>query len=194
MSVSNETILRKGITEFRKQQYDALEKKLIKYCGDILTQAIDARLSADNAHNFTGNLINSIVVGLFREGELVMFVMPSDEQGIDRPIMKKMSYPFKYFFSETKKRTKGGHNSVGLDWDQTHPSSYYKPELKTNLIWGFTDAKRFIRSYTVPKNVVFQIVVGYTTEYASFVEAKRHTTGYMRMVQWVNMNTEKMIQ
>lgn len=194
MSASNETILRKGIEDFRKQQYDKLEKKLIRYCGTLLTQAINARLSADKAHNFTGNLINSIVVGLFREGNLVMFVTPGQEQGIDRPIMKKMSYPFKYFFSETKKKTKGGHHSVGLDWDQTHPSSYYKPEMKTNLIWGFTDAKRFINTYPADKNVAFQIVVGYTTEYASFVESKRGTTGYLRMVEWAKMNTEKVIQ
>lgn len=187
MSVSNEAILRKGIEEFRRQQYDKLEKKLIVYCGEILRQALNFRLLTPDAHNFTGNLINSIVVGLYREGNLVMFVMPGSEQGIDRPVMKKMSYPFKYYFSETKKKSRGGRRSVGLDWDQTHPSSFYAPELKTNLIWGFTDAKHFIRSYQPKGKSVFEIVVGYTTEYASFVETKRHTTGYMQTVDWVQM-------
>lgn len=179
--------MREAMLEFRKKQYDILEKKLVKYCGTILRQAIDARLSADNAHNFTGNLINSIVVGLFREGRLVMFVVP-DTIEVERPIMRKMRFPFNYYFSESKKKSK-----YGLDWDQTHPSSYYEPELTTNLVYGNADARRFIKSYTPPKNAVFQIVVGYTTEYASFVESKRHTTGYMQMVEWVNMNTEKAI-
>lgn len=199
MSVNNEAIMRAAMKEFRKEQYDILEEKLVKFCGLILQKAIDARLentssSSERGHNFTGNLINSIVVGLFREGRLVMFVLPGDEQGIDRPIMKKMSYPFKYYFSEKYKKSRGGRKSLGLDWDQTQPSSFYSPELKTNLLWGFTDAKRFIHSYKPSKKAVFQIVVGYTTEYASFVEEKRHTTGYMKMVEWVNMNTEHAVQ
>lgn len=182
MSGNNETILREALTSFRKQQYDKLEVRLVRYCGQILTQAVNARLFANNAHNFTGNLINSIVVGLFREGKLVMFVTPSSEQGIERPIRKKMTYPFKYYFSEDTKRSK-----YGLDYDQTHPSSFYEPELKTNLAYGTGDARRFIKSYPASKNAVFQIVVGYTTEYASWVETKRHTTGYMEMIDWVQM-------
>lgn len=196
MSANNEAILRQGLLEFRKQQYDLLEKKLVKYCGRLLNEAIDARLEASYAgkgHNFTGNLINSIVVGLFREGNLVMFVLP-DATEVGRPIMKKMSYPFKYYFSEVHKKSRGGRRSLGLDWDQTHPSSFYSPELKTNLLYGNTDAKLFIRGYQADKNAVFQIVVGYTTEYASFVETKRGTTGYLKMVEWVNMNTEMLTQ
>lgn len=193
MSVNNEAILRRGLKEFRKQQYDLLERKLVGYCGKLLNEAVEARLDSSisgKGHNFTGNLINSIVVGLFREGNLVMFVTPSDAgQEIERPVRKKMTYPFKYYFSENKKKSK-----YGLDWDQTHPSSYYEPELKTNLSYGNADAKRFIRTYPVNKKVVFQIVVGYTTEYASFVEAKRGTTGYLQMVQWVNMSIEQAIQ
>lgn len=196
MSGNNEAIMKAAMRDFCKKQYDILEKKLIKYCERLLTKAVDARLTASSTgkgHNFTGNLINSIVVGLYREGNLVMFITP-DAQAIDRPIMKKMSYPFKYYFSETHKKSRGGRKALGVDWDQTHPSSFYSPELKTNLLYGNTDAKRFIHSYNPPKNAVFQIVVGYTTEYASFVESKRHTTGYMQMVEWVNMNTEKAIQ
>lgn len=194
MSVNNAAIMKSAMKEFRKEQYDILEKKLVKYCGLILTKAIDARLENTSSsrlkgHNFTGNLINSIVVGLFREGNLVMYVTPSAEQGIDPPIRKKMTYPFNYYFSENKKKSK-----YGLDWDQTHPSSYYEPELKTNQQKGGTDAKRFIHSYKPAKRAVFQIVVGYTTEYASFVEEKRKTTGYMKMVEWVNMNIEQAIQ
>lgn len=191
--MSNEAILRRGITEFRKQQYDLLEKKLAGYCGRLLNEAVEARLDASisgKGHNFTGNLINSIVVGLFREGNLVLFVTPSDAgQEIERPIRKKMTYPFKYYFSENTKKSK-----YGLDWDQTHPSSYYEPEIKTNLSYGNADASRFIRAYPADKNAIFQIVVGYTTEYASFVESKRGTTGYLRMVEWAKMNTEQAIQ
>lgn len=186
MSGSNEAIMREAMLEFRKKQYDILEKKLVKYCGTILRQAIDARLFAKDAHNFTGNLINSIVVGLFREGRLVMFVVP-DTIEIERPIMRKMRFPFNYYFSDDRSRSK-----YGRDYDQAR-SSYYEPELTTNLVYGNADARRFIKSYTPAKNAVFQIVVGYTTEYASFVETKRHTTGYMQMVEWVNMNTEKAI-
>lgn len=193
MSVNNVAILRNGLQKFRKEQYDLLEAKLVKFCGKIMSQAIDARLLADGAHNFTGNLINSIVVGLFREGKLVMYVSP-DPWVVDKPIMKKMTYPFKYYFSESNKKSRGGRRSLGLDWDQTHPSSFYSPEMKTNKSYGGTDAKRFIQSYNASPNMVFQIVVGYTTEYASFVESKRGTTGYMQMVQWVEMNAAKAVE
>lgn len=189
MSVNNAAIMTHAIKEFRKEQYDKLEKKLVRYCERLLGQALNARHHAPNAHNFTGNLINSIVVGLFREGSLVMFVTPGPDQGEERPRRKKMTFPFSYYWSEDRKKSK-----LGWDYDQTSPSSFYEPELKTNLSLGGADASRFIRSYKPHKDAVFQVVVGYTTEYASWVEEKRRTTGFMETVDWIQMSINGVIE
>lgn len=175
-----------GLEKFQKEQYDLLEKKLIKHCERILIKAVDSRSAEKDAHNFTGNLINSIVVGLFRQGELVVFMTPAQEGLAEPPIRKKMTYPLSYYFSESSKH--------GLDYDQTRPSSYYEPELVAGMRLGNEDAKRFIRSYKPDPKAIFQIVVGYTTEYASFVETQRRTTGYMQTVEWVQMHTHSAIQ
>lgn len=178
-------ILKAGINRYVSEKMDALEIKMRNYCEEILDRAIDFRLSNPRAHNFTGNLINSIVVGLYREGHLVFAATPGANLGIDPPIRRKMTYPKKYYFGEKQK--------LGMDWD-TVPSSFYEPEMVTRQTLGGTDAKNFINSYKADKKAMFQIVVAYTTEYAAFVDRQRSTTGYMSTVAFIQMSAPKVIQ
>ena len=90
-----------GILESKEQQFlDELEKTLIFVCEDLMASAVDFRLNAPGAHNFTGNLINSIVINLYRDGKLVKQTTPSDVYDIRGPIRAMMSAPRKYFFKE----------------------------------------------------------------------------------------------
>lgn len=172
-----------ALENFARARYDELEERLMKHCDEIMEQAITFRLKNPNAHDFTGNLLNSIVVALYRSGRLVYYTVPS-QLGVKPPFDWKMTAPKKYYFSETKSR-------LGLDWSNTKPSSYYAPAKVTNGKTGVQDAQDFIHSFKPDRRVIFQIVVAYTADYAEWVET---TTGYMRTVQWIQLNTGKAIR
>ncbi len=184
-------ILKTGLARFMEQKLDDLEVKLRGYCDEIIEKAIAFRLGNTRAHNFTGNLINSIVAALYRKGKLVIAVTPGSSDGsIDPPIRRKMTYPKKYYFGVN---AKGELSKLGYDWD-TVKSSYYEPEMVTSQRFGTADAKAFIDSFRADPKALFQIVVAYTTEYASFVESKRKTTGYLNTVQFIQVSAPKLVQ
>lgn len=172
-----------ALENFSRTKYDELEEKLKAHCNEIIEQAIGFRLNNPNAHNFTGNLLNSIVVALYREGSLVYYTIPS-QHGIEPPFGWKMTAPKKYYFSLT-------NSKLGLDYSKTEPSSYYEPAKVTNKKTGIQDAQDFIKSFKPDKKSVFQIVVAYTVEYAEWVQT---TTGYLRTVQWIQLNTGKVVK
>ena len=168
-----------AMKRFVKEQGDVIERKLDKYCKNLLNEAVQFRFSAPGAHNFTGNLVGSIVAGLFRDGNLIVYYISGEGNNVDRVRKKKMTYPKRYFFKE--------------DYD-TVPHTVYKPEVVTDSGFGRDDAKRFIESYMPSKNSLFEVVVAYTTEYASFVETERHTTGYLNTVNFIKMTAVKAVQ
>ena len=189
MSGSNERKITSAINRFLKEKYDEMEQRMCKFCDEIIDSAITFRLENSKAHNFTGNLINSIIAALYREGKFVMAVTPGMNQGIDPPIRRKMTYPHHYYFGLN---AKGELQKLGYDYD-TARSSYYEPELVTGPSYGNTDAKNFAAKFKSNRKNVFHIVVAYTTEYASFVEAKRHTTGYIGTVSFIEANAANVL-
>ena len=172
-----------ALENFAKAKYDELEERLKNHCNEIIEQAIGFRLNNPNAHDFTGNLLNSIVVALYRNGQLVYYTIPN-QHGVEAPFGWKMTAPKKYYFSLTR-------GKLGLDYSKTEPSSYYEPAKVTNGKTGIQDAQEYIHNFKPDKKAVFQIVVAYTADYAEWVET---TTGYLRTVQWIQINTGNVIK
>ena len=115
-------------------------------------------------HNFTGNLLNSIVVCLYREKSPTIAYFSSSL--VPEAIRPKMSGPRRraYVFRP--------------DYDGVYGSKY-RPEVKTNKGWGRDDAENFFESYIPNGRNLFDIVVAYTVEYADWVNQQRGTTGIL---------------
>ena len=61
MPGTNATIVHNAIANYKQAIFDEVEKRCRKFCTDLCQEAIKARQNNEAAHNFTGNLINSIV-------------------------------------------------------------------------------------------------------------------------------------
>lgn len=179
MSASNAQILEIALKDFSKKMYDELEQKLLKHCEEILDRAIQFRFEAPGAHNFTGNLVNSIAVGLWRNGVLVQGYLPGAKNNVEMVRRNKMTAGLWYRFR--------------IDYD-TVPNTVYYGTVATDKGKGRNDAMNFLDTFKPDPKAIFQIAVGYTTEYASWVETLRHTTGYMNTVEWIKLNTEKVVR
>lgn len=148
------------IEAYKKAITDEIERRCTQYCSELCLQAIQSRRNNPDAHNFTGNLLNSIVVGLYREG-----------------IPRYAYYASQYVQSAIQVKMSRGRYHFDPDYDGTKSS--YVPVVKTNGGWGEEDAKNFFESYRPKGKNLFDIVVAYPVEYADFIEKLRGTTGIM---------------
>lgn len=156
------TIVQPAISDFKKEIEDKVEQNCKVYCKYILDAAITWRLHTEGAHNFTGNLINSIVVCLYKKNEpLVAYYSHSK---VKRSIFHKMTQRKQVY-------------DFYKDWDGVE--SMFDADEKTDEGYGENDAKKFFQQYRPNSNSLFDIVVAYPVEYADFVENKRQTTGYL---------------
>lgn len=164
----NKVVLDKAFKSFEKQIIGAAEIEVKKYCWKLLQEAITARQQNPKAHNFTGNLLNSIVVCLYRERKPVIAYYASDlvPEAI-RPKMKQRERR-RVFFSP----------------DYDGENSAYLPKVQTNGGWGKDDAREFFESYRPSGTNLFDIVVVYSAEYGEWVQLERATTGYLRSLQY----------
>lgn len=167
-------ILRNALTKFAEEKYDSVQFYLTGVCEQAVKTAIDARLSDPRARDFTGNLINSIACALYRDGKLVHVTYSKDE--IASPIRRKMTYPKVYTFKP--------------GWDD-EPVVHFVPEIKTGEKSGGQDALEFIKKFKADKKAKLELVFAYTTEYASYVEAARGTTGYLWATEYIRLEAPK---
>lgn len=154
-----------GVLQNIKEEYlNALEVTLKLQCEEILANAVQFRETAPGAHNITGNLLNSILVFLFRKGKLIYEVSPYANLDVPFPIRTQMTSPRRYHFRQ----------------DYTGDEATYKPAVETNSReYGFNEARHWIRThYKVSRKKLFEIVVVYGAEYSGWVEMQRATTGY----------------
>jgi len=160
---------------------DELQKILEQACKNILYAAIENRRGNPKAHQFTGNLINSIVVLMFRRdtGEIFTFFAYDD---LKAPIRKEMSA------LTSRGTTRKNAIHFRPDWQNTAHSKY-TPEVATDGSTGPQDAKSFASSWTPTSKTAFEICVAYTAEYAEWVEMQRQTTGYLNTKRY----TKKMM-
>ena len=167
MAGTNKAVLDKAFKDFEKQILDKVRKRLIKWCWDLVAASVKMRLEDPKAHNFTGNLLNSIVVCLYENGDPKSAYYAAEEGNVRSAIMHKMTDRRKpYFFSRG-------------DYDGR--TSTYKATIRTDGGWGIDDARAFFGSFRPSGGNSFDIVVAYTVEYANFVQMQRNTTGILEM-------------
>lgn len=164
---ATKTYVNKAFEEYRKQMEDEIEKKCKQYCVWIVEKAIDERRSA--GHNFTGNLITSIVVCLYKKKKPLAAFFAEDY--LKKAIDGKM--------------TAGGAYVFRMDYDDEEETRYV-PEVETDMGYGKKDAINFYRSYKPTGNNLFDIVVAYPVEYADFVERERQATGILRTYDYTS--------
>ena len=167
-----------AIEEGLKAKYDRMRTGLIKYCDIICREMVNNRLQNPNAHNFTGNFLNSMVAGLFERGTLVYASFAFDKAGLKAPIQVKM----------TRRRVGKGGKKLGSYFfrvDYSGDQTSYTPRVETDQNYGQYDAYKFIHSYKPNNKSVFEIGVGYTTEYANFIEFQNHSTGVIETYHFI---------
>ena len=164
MAGTNEQIISQALKDYEKYILNTTERELRTWCWNLLEEAIRWRQSIPDAHNFTGNLLNSIVVCLYREKSPVIAYFASSL--VPEAIHPKMSVRKRraYYFRP----------------DYEGQESKYRPEVKTNKGWGKDDAQKFFERYVPDGNNLFDIVVAYTVEYADWVQMERGTTGILQ--------------
>lgn len=160
----NKAVITKAVENYKNQVIiPTMEAELKKWCSHILDAAIMARQRNTRAHNFTGNLLNSIVVCLYKNRKPVMAWYAHDR--VPEAIMPKM-----------KKRLR---KRIFFKRDYDGEESAYLPTVETNGGWGRDDAQEFFESYKPKGNNLFDIVVAYTVEYANWVQMERGTAGIL---------------
>ena len=164
MPVTNRQIVHEAIAGYKTAIFDEVENRCRKFCTDLCQDAINARKNAPGAHNFTGNLINSIVVCLYRNREPINAYYAA--QYVPKAIQVKM-----------RQRTRK-HYRFNPDYDGD--KSHYLPTVQTNGGWGEDDARHFFQDYVPKGKNLFDIVVAYPVEYGNWVEAQRSTTGILQ--------------
>ena len=160
---ATKTLVDKAFKKYRKQMEDELEKRCRDFCAELCKAAVKFRQEGPG-HNYTGNLINSIVVVLYRQGKPIHASYANDI--IPEAIQFKMTASHKkYVF---KRDYDGEEHTV------------YLPELETNELLGLDDAMYVAQNYKPAGRNMFDILVAYSTEYAEFVESQRQATGIIK--------------
>ena len=160
---ATEKWVNKALEEYHKQMEDEVEERCRSFCLELCRSAVWFRLREPNAHNFTGNLINSIVVALYRKKNPIYASYANDI--MPKAIGGKMTQSHgRYYFRR--------------DYDSEEHTAYV-PEVETNESLGLDDAMRVVQSYRPVGKNMFDILVAYSTEYAEFVEDERATTGFL---------------
>lgn len=165
----NKATIQKAVENYKNQVIiPTMEAELKKWCSHILDAAIMARQRNPKAHNFTGNLLNSIVVCFYKNKTPLMAWYAHDR--VPEAIMPKM-----------KKRLR---KRIFFKRDYDGEESAYLPTVETNGGWGRDDAQEFFESYKPKGNNLFDIVVAYTVEYANWIQMQRATAGILNVWQF----------
>lgn len=155
------TQIGEALKEYQQGIYERVERQVGVFARDLIVEAIIERKTIPGAHDFTGNLINSIVVCVYKDGVPQTAYYPS-QYGVPKAIRFKMTAPKTYHFKK----------------DYSGEESSYTARIKTNEGWGEDDARDFFNSFNPGRQAKFYIVVAYTAEYASFAEGLRRTAGF----------------
>ena len=166
MADSNKVIVNRAFKAFGKIMDEKSLKWVENYAQSILYKAIDFRRNSPIGHDYTGNLLNSIVCAVYLDKKFKRAFF-SGESGIRQPRYYEMT---------------ASHNGNGryfFEIDYSGKRSWYKAEVETLRRKGLDDAYEFLSTYNPDKDG-FLVVLAYTTEYANFIEQIRPTTtGYL---------------
>ena len=176
------------MTAWKKQVESEVRTKCITLARQVLQRALYYReqlVANDIGHNYTGNFINSIVCGVWENGENISMLLGSKIVG-KSPIMSKMTlkkdnsprrYRFGEKFRDRMNSTDGYPEGVnGPDWDDA--TSTFLTSVKTNTSKsGMQDAEDFISNFKPRVRKGYVIALGYPVEYAEEMEKLRASTG-----------------
>lgn len=152
--------IRKALESYHKEILFSVGSRVYNAAMSLRDDAVVNREAAFGKHDFTGNLLNSIVVAVYKDGEPDRAYFASGM--VKGSIQAKMTAPKTYHFK--------------VDYEEDE--SDYQADVETNRGRGEEDARRFFEEYRPQFKDAYTIVFAYTTEYASFVENLRHTTGF----------------
>lgn len=170
MAGSNTTIVRNAFKEFKKTIEAECLSNIELYAQNIVIKAVEFRMKEPGAHNFTGNLLNSIVAAVYYNKEFKKAFF-SSETGIKQPRYYEMT---------------ASHNGTGryhFKIDYSGQESNYTATVDTYRRKGMDDAIEFLSVYQPDMNG-YLVVVAYTVDYANFVEIERSTTGYLNTMKY----------
>lgn len=167
MADINKKMIEQAFRNFGTEMHNEIIKQLSLICQNILVDAIRnrLRLSHSQGHDYTGNLINSIVVILYQDGEIADIWSAGEQGQVRKPKFRKMSARKKmYVYSN----------------DYSMTSSRYRATVPTNRGFADEDVQTFINTNTPDIQNGYCVTVAYTVEYAEWVEMERGTTGYLK--------------
>lgn len=168
VGIDNRNVIHKGLLKFEKEVIEVeMEKRCIMFCNTLCGMAIQYRFSNPDAHNFTGNLLNSIIVCLYKRRSPVYACYAAGS--VRKTISVKMTA-----------RKKPYHFTPDYEGEE----SSYSADVKTNQGWGEDDARDFFQAFRPSGNELFDIVVAYPVEYGKWVEMERATTGIVETYEY----------
>lgn len=150
MAETNSQIAKKAMADYKNAIINEVESRCRTYCDALCDYAITFR-EEGGGHNYTGNLLNSIIVCLYKERRPIYACHAAGH--VRKAIQVKMTYPHTYHFKQ----------------DYDGEESNFAPSEKTDKGWGEEDAKKFFNSYKPSGKNIFDIVVAYPVEYAGYV-------------------------
>ena len=168
MDAINKAKVNSAIGNYWNEILNHVEGQCRTYCSQLCIEAVKARQSNPKAHNFTGNLLNSIVVCLYRQGRPVIAYFAARYTAEAIQMKMKQRKRRRYFFNP----------------DYDGENSAYLPTIQTNGGWGVDDAREFFNEYKPSGKNLFDIVVAYPVEYANWIEEQRQTTGIVNTYQY----------
>lgn len=189
---NNKRVIRDFFNNFGKQEIsggslansitvdDVILGELGVFAQNIIYKAIEYRRKNPAKHDYTGNLLNSIVAAVYQNKELKKAIF-SGETGIRQP----------RYYEMTASHNGNGHYHFEVDYEGKR--SNYSAAIETLRRKGMDDAYEFISTYT-PNINGFVVVVAYTTDYADFVEMQRGTTGYLSTFKYAKKVATQMFQ
>lgn len=171
MAHDNNATIDRAFAEFEKTIRDTTRQRLSEWCRELVATAVRMRLGDPKAHNFTGNLLNSIVVCLYEDRTPKEAFYAAEQGSVRSAIMHKMTARQKpYSFYRTG--------------DYEGNRSQYTATVPTDSGWGINDAQQFFSSFRPDGRNMFDVVVAYTVEYASWVQIQRNTTGFLESLAY----------
>lgn len=184
---ANTAIINKAFKGYAAHMDKVVYGELQKWCAEIIRKAVFARMNPFGGHNFTGNLINSIVVILYRKSTHTKENFFGAKISGKPAIMRELTS----VNARGKQRVNNIYFRPGSkfgDVDWSNQWSVLKAEnlIPTDQSYGADDAIAFSQQWTPTLGTDFEICVAYTVEYADFVEQQRQTTGYLEVLDFVD--------
>lgn len=153
-----------------------VEKNIMEAAQKLVEEAVRNRESVVGKHNFTGNLLESIVACVYKDGQPMWAFYASDE--VRNAVYVKMT------------KGKDRHFLVDYEGDE----SDFKPNIETDQGLGRKDAIRFFETYKPDTKAAYHIVLAYPVEYATYVEQARGTVGFAMTYSYAKKNGRELLQ